>query len=122
MSGLRTISAVFTAAAGLNAKQAAPLHFFATPVLKMNSPAFGNEDWQFFHHELSLSDCANHVHTRGGVPFLRHFLTGMAAPALRVGVASKNAPIDFRKLAIMQPRFTSAINVVAVIEHETCPV
>jgi len=43
MSGLRTISAVFTAAAGLNAKQAAPLHFFATPVLKMNSPAFRNE-------------------------------------------------------------------------------
>ena len=43
MSGLRTISAVFTAAAGLDAKQAAPLHFFATPMLKMNSPALRNE-------------------------------------------------------------------------------
>jgi hypothetical protein len=43
MSGLRTISAVFAAAAGLDAKQAAPLHFFATPMLKMNSPALRNE-------------------------------------------------------------------------------
>ena len=43
MSGLRTISAVFTAAAGLNAKQAAPLHFFAAPMLKMNSSALRNE-------------------------------------------------------------------------------
>src|SRR5437762_6585931 len=84
--------------------------------------ALRNEDGQLFHHVLSLSDCADHAHTRSGEPFLRHFLTGMTAPALRVGMASKNVPIDFRKLAIMQPRFTSAINVVAVIEHETCPV
>jgi hypothetical protein len=39
MSGLRTISAVFAAAASLNTKQNAPLHFFATPMLKMNSAA-----------------------------------------------------------------------------------
>ncbi len=43
MSGLRTISAVFAAAAGLDAKQAAPLHFFATPMLNMNSPALRNQ-------------------------------------------------------------------------------
>jgi hypothetical protein len=43
MSGLRTISAVFAAAAGLDAKQTAPLHFFTTPMLKMNSPALRNE-------------------------------------------------------------------------------
>jgi hypothetical protein len=43
MSGLRTISAVFAAAASLDAKQTAPLHFFATPMLKMNSPALRNE-------------------------------------------------------------------------------
>jgi hypothetical protein len=39
MSGLRTISAVFAATAGLDAKQAAPLDFFAAPMLNMNSPA-----------------------------------------------------------------------------------
>ena len=43
MSGLRTISAVLAATAGLNAKQAASLHFFATPMLNMNSPALRNQ-------------------------------------------------------------------------------
>jgi len=43
MSGLRTISAVFAATAGLDAKQTAPLHFFTTPMLKMNSPALRNQ-------------------------------------------------------------------------------
>jgi hypothetical protein len=43
MSGLSTISAVFAATAGLDAKQTAPLHFFATPMLKMNSAALRNE-------------------------------------------------------------------------------
>jgi hypothetical protein len=43
MSGLRAISAVFAAAAGLDAEQTAPLHFFATPMLKMNSAALRNE-------------------------------------------------------------------------------
>jgi hypothetical protein len=43
MSGLRTISAVFAATAGLDAKQAAPLHFFATPMLNMHSPALRHQ-------------------------------------------------------------------------------
>ena len=43
MSGLRTVGAIFAATAGLDAKQAASLHFFATPMLKMNSPALRNE-------------------------------------------------------------------------------
>ena len=43
MSGLRTISAIFAAAASLDAKETAPLHFFAMPMLKMNSPALRNE-------------------------------------------------------------------------------
>ena len=43
MSGLRTISAVFAAATRLDAKQTAPLHFFATPMLKMNSSALRNQ-------------------------------------------------------------------------------
>jgi len=40
---LRAISAVFAAAAGFDAKQTAPLHLFAAPMLKMNSPALRNE-------------------------------------------------------------------------------
>src|SRR3981081_3929568 len=71
--------------------------------------AVGNEDWQFFHHELGFANGANHVYAGRGVPFLRHFLTGMTAPALRVGVASKNAPIECSNPTIMQPRFASSI-------------
>ena len=59
---------------------------------------------------------------RRGVPFLRHAFTSMTAPTLRVGVTTKNAPIDFRKLAFVQPRFTSTVDIIAVIEHETRPV
>jgi len=43
MSGLRTISAVFAAAAGLDTKQTAALHFFAIPILKMNGSALRNK-------------------------------------------------------------------------------
>jgi hypothetical protein len=43
MSGLRAISAVFAAAAGFDAKQTAPLHLFALPMLKINSPTLRNE-------------------------------------------------------------------------------
>ena len=43
MSGSRTISAVFAALAGLDAKQTARLHFFATPMLKMDSPDLENQ-------------------------------------------------------------------------------
>lgn len=43
MSGLGTIGAIFAATAGLDAKQTASLNFYATPMLKMNSPALRNE-------------------------------------------------------------------------------
>lgn len=39
MSGLCGVSAVFTAAASFDTQKTAPLRFFTTPVLKMNSPA-----------------------------------------------------------------------------------
>ena len=81
--------------------------------------AFGNKDWQFFHHELGFADGANHAGACGRVPFFRHFFAGVAAPAFDVRVARENSPIDFGKLAVVQPRFTSAVDVVAVIEHET---
>ena len=62
---------------------------------------FGNENRQFFHHELSFANGANHVGAGRGVPFLRHFLAGMAAPTLDVGVTGENMAIDFRQLAIV---------------------
>jgi hypothetical protein len=43
MSRLRTVSAVFTAAASLDAQQTASLHFLAAPMLKMNCAALRNE-------------------------------------------------------------------------------
>src|SRR5882724_3403780 len=86
------------------------------------SAVLRSEDWQFFHHELGLADRANHARPGRGVPFFRHFLAGMATPALHIGVARESAPIDFGQVAIVQPRFTSTVDVVAVIEHETSPV
>ena len=78
-----------------------------------------NEDRQFFHHELRLPDGSDHACPSGGVPFLGHFLAGVAAPALNVGVAGENPAIDFGQVVIVQPGFTRALDVVAVIEHET---
>ena len=43
MSRLRTVSAVFTAAASLDAKQTASLHFLAAPMVKMNCAALRNQ-------------------------------------------------------------------------------
>jgi hypothetical protein len=43
MRRLRTISAIFTAAAGFDAEQTAALHLFAAPMLEMHSPAFRNQ-------------------------------------------------------------------------------
>ena len=81
-----------------------------------------SEDRQFFHHELGLTDGANHVGAGRCVPFLGHALAGVAAPALDVGVARESAPIDFGQVVFVQPGFTRAIDVVAVIEHETSAV
>ena len=46
----------------------------------------------------------------------------MTAPTLNVGVARENPPIDFGKIVFVQPGFTGAFDIVAVIEHETRPV
>src|ERR1700730_13584291 len=43
MRRLRAISAVFAAAAGFDAEQTAPLHFFPAPMLEMNFPALRNQ-------------------------------------------------------------------------------
>jgi hypothetical protein len=43
MSRLRTVSAVLTTAASLDAEQTASLHFLAAPVLKMDRAALRNE-------------------------------------------------------------------------------
>jgi hypothetical protein len=43
MSGLRAISAILTASAGLDAEQTAPLHLFAAPMSQMHIPALSDE-------------------------------------------------------------------------------
>jgi hypothetical protein len=42
MRGLRAIGAIFAASAGLDAEQTTALHFFATPMREMHSPALRN--------------------------------------------------------------------------------
>jgi hypothetical protein len=43
MSGLRAVSAVFAASARLDAEQSAPLNFFTTSMLQMNSAALRDQ-------------------------------------------------------------------------------
>jgi len=43
MSGLRAVSAILTASAGLDTEQTAPLQVFATPMPEMNSAALRNQ-------------------------------------------------------------------------------
>src|SRR6202040_567370 len=82
----------------------------------------GNKDGQFFHHVLGFADRTDHVRAGGAVPLLRHLLAGVAAPTLDVSATRKNAATDLCQLGVVQPRFTGAVDVVAVIEHETGPV
>ena len=84
--------------------------------------ALGNEDWQFFHHELSFSERADHVRAGGAVPFLGHALAGMTTPTLDIGATREIPPVNLGQLALVQPRFAGAIDVAAVVEHETSPV
>src|SRR4029079_17015214 len=56
------------------------------------------------------------------VPLFGHFLAGVAAPAFNVGVAVEKPPTYFGQIVFVQPRFTGAFDIVAVIEHETRPV
>ena len=56
--------------------------------------ALGNEDWQFFHHELGFANGADHVGSSRGVPFLRHLFTSMTAPTLDVSTAREGTAVD----------------------------
>ena len=84
--------------------------------------AVGNEDREFFHHELGFAERADHVRARGRMPFLRHLFASVATPAFDEGISRKNATFDLRQLAVVQPGFACAIDIIAVIEHETGPV
>src|SRR6266568_5374749 len=83
---------------------------------------FGNENRQFFHHELGFPKRADHVRASRAIPFLRHALAGMAAPTFDVGITREIAPPDLAQLVLVQPRFTCAVDVIAIIEHETGPI
>src|SRR6266699_4699471 len=83
---------------------------------------FGNENRQFFHHELGFPKRADHVRASRAIPFLRHALAGMAAPTFAVGITREIAPPDLAQLVLVQPRFTCAVDVIAIIEHETGPI
>src|SRR5215831_3862030 len=85
----------------------------------VNPPAaVRDEDRQFFHHELGLADGADHMGAGRCEPFLRHALTGVAAPTLATSAPREGMATDLFQIVFMQPRLTSAINIVAVIEHE----
>src|SRR4030095_10842533 len=64
-----------------------------------------NEDRQFFHHELSLADGADHAGPGRGVPFLRHFLAGVATPTLYIGVGAQSAPRAVGVVVVLAARY-----------------
>src|SRR5215217_2951073 len=80
------------------------------------------KDREFFHHELGFADGANHVRPGRCVPFLGHALAGVAAPALDVRATREGTATNLFQIILVQPRFTRAVDVVAVVEHETGPV
>lgn len=56
--------------------------------------AVRDENRQLIHHELRFTGGSNHVRAGRAIPFLRHALTGMAAPTPDVRVMCEIAPID----------------------------
>src|SRR5207302_4333486 len=78
-----------------------------------------SENGKFLHHELSCPEGADHLCAGGAIPPLAHFLTGVAAPALDVSVARKNGAVDLPQLRFVEKRLGRAVDVAAVIEHET---
>src|SRR5262249_48695351 len=74
------------------------------------------------HHELSLPEGADHFCPGGAIPPLAHLFAGVAAPALDVSVARKTVAVDLPQLRFVQERFRRAVDVAAVIEHETGPI
>jgi hypothetical protein len=56
------------------------------------------------------------------VPILAHFFAGVAAPAFHECAFGENAPVDFRKVGFVQPRFGGTVDHVAIIEHEARPI
>ena len=60
--------------------------------------ALGNEDRQFFHHELGFAEGADHVDA-GRAVTMRHFFASVTTPALDVGVLGENMPWIFVSIA-----------------------
>ena len=82
-------------------------------------PARRGDDRQFIRHVLRFADDSPHAQTGRIAPFLRHHFAGVTAPAPHRRVAGKDAAIDLRELTLMQERFRRAVDVAAVVEHET---
>lgn len=78
-----------------------------------------SEDGQFVIHKLRFANRANHVCPGRAPPFLRHLLAGVTAPALDVSTAGENPAMDLAEIVFVQPRLRGAVEVAAVIKHET---
>src|SRR5437016_206740 len=61
------------------------------------------ENRQFFHHELRFADRTDHTGAGGGVPFLRHALTGVTAPTFDIRVSRKHPAIYLPQLVLVKP-------------------
>src|SRR5439155_11626329 len=89
---------------------ASPFRFCHSFVIRHSSfsvhplAAVGSENRQFFHHELSFANGANHVGAGGGEPFFRHFFPGMAAPALGIGMTGENTTRSEEHTSELQSR------------------
>src|SRR5207302_2477131 len=78
-----------------------------------------SENGKFLHHELSFPEGADHFCAGGAIPPLTHLFAGVAAPALDVSVAREDRAVDLSELGFVKERFRRAVDVAAVIEHET---
>ena len=68
---------------------------------------------------VGLADGADHGDAGGAFPFLRHALAGVAAPAFDQSLRGEDAAVDAAEFVFVQPRLRGAVDLVAVIEHES---
>ena len=65
------------------------------------------------------ADRPDHALARRFPPEGTHAFTGVAAPALDEGMGGKNPAVDLLKLGFMQACLGTAVDLVAIVEHET---
>src|SRR4029434_2661173 len=75
---------------------------------------------QFIRHVLRLANRAPHAGSRRLVPALHEKFPAVAAPVFAEEIASKDAALELSKICCVEQAFRTGIEIVRVVEHQTC--